>query len=341
MDWIRRNWPDLLIGIALLAVIAGIIATLLNGGSFLPFGQSSTSNPPSVTTPAPNAATTPPDEAQADPASDPATSADDAAETPPTDDAAVTPVPPGQSAVGNTEDDADDAAVTPIPLGAEDAATPSATPDASAGTADSSPSETANAEIPSAAASPSAPFRIGVGSYSQLDNAERRAEAFRAEGYPVFTAQQNEFTVVLVGPYESRSEAETVQAQIRDSGLESDPLIYQLESGDAETNVTDTTGTTNTSDTSDTSDTSSASESAVSTAADAEGRYIQVGAYNSADLAAPQLERLEALGYTTTLQETEGSSLLRLWIGPFIDERLGGVQAQLNDLGIDNFVPDQ
>lgn len=39
MDWIRRNWPDLLIGLGLLAVIAGIVATLLTGGSFFPLGQ--------------------------------------------------------------------------------------------------------------------------------------------------------------------------------------------------------------------------------------------------------------------------------------------------------------
>ena len=39
MDWIRRNWPDLIIGFALLAVIAGIIATLLSGGSFFSFGN--------------------------------------------------------------------------------------------------------------------------------------------------------------------------------------------------------------------------------------------------------------------------------------------------------------
>ena len=38
MDWLRRNWPDLLIGVALVAVIAGIIATLISGGSFFPIG---------------------------------------------------------------------------------------------------------------------------------------------------------------------------------------------------------------------------------------------------------------------------------------------------------------
>ncbi|MBA2666654.1 MAG: hypothetical protein H0U69_06450, partial [Trueperaceae bacterium] len=36
MDWLRRNWPDLAIGVALVAVIAGIVATLLTGGSFFP-----------------------------------------------------------------------------------------------------------------------------------------------------------------------------------------------------------------------------------------------------------------------------------------------------------------
>ncbi len=40
MDWIRRNWPDLLIAIALVAVIAGIIATLLSGGSLWPSSRS-------------------------------------------------------------------------------------------------------------------------------------------------------------------------------------------------------------------------------------------------------------------------------------------------------------
>jgi len=39
MDWLRRNWPDLLIGVALVAVLAGIIATLISGGSFFPVGK--------------------------------------------------------------------------------------------------------------------------------------------------------------------------------------------------------------------------------------------------------------------------------------------------------------
>ncbi|MDT3682708.1 MAG: SPOR domain-containing protein [Trueperaceae bacterium] len=50
MDWLRRNWPDLLIGVALVAVIAGIIATLISGGSFFPVGQGAKTNGSSSTT---------------------------------------------------------------------------------------------------------------------------------------------------------------------------------------------------------------------------------------------------------------------------------------------------
>ncbi len=59
MDWLRRNWPDLLIGVALVAVIAGIIATLISGGSFFPFGQGSGGSTPStpITTPSTQSST--------------------------------------------------------------------------------------------------------------------------------------------------------------------------------------------------------------------------------------------------------------------------------------------
>ena len=33
MDWFRRNWPDLALGVALVAVVALIVVTLLSGGS--------------------------------------------------------------------------------------------------------------------------------------------------------------------------------------------------------------------------------------------------------------------------------------------------------------------
>jgi tetratricopeptide (TPR) repeat protein len=52
MDWLRRNWPDMAIGLALVAVIAGIVATLITGGSFFPVAPA-TPTPPSPTPTAP------------------------------------------------------------------------------------------------------------------------------------------------------------------------------------------------------------------------------------------------------------------------------------------------
>src|SRR5690606_20145790 len=60
MDWLRRNWPDLMIGVALVAVIAGIIATLISGGSFFPFGQGSGGSTPSTQPTTPITGTTSP-----------------------------------------------------------------------------------------------------------------------------------------------------------------------------------------------------------------------------------------------------------------------------------------
>jgi hypothetical protein len=45
MDWMRRNWPDLAIGLALVAVIGGIVATLITGGSFFPTATTPTQVP--------------------------------------------------------------------------------------------------------------------------------------------------------------------------------------------------------------------------------------------------------------------------------------------------------
>lgn len=60
MDWIRRNWPDLLIGVALVLVIAMIIATLLSGGSLLSLVRRDTPpEPQAVTTLGPEPITEP------------------------------------------------------------------------------------------------------------------------------------------------------------------------------------------------------------------------------------------------------------------------------------------
>lgn len=335
MDWIRRNWPDLLIGVALLAVIAGIIATLLNGGSFLPFANPSAS--PSVSSPAPNFQTTPQTNSQTTPeATQPQTSepvtpgSSEGAEQ--TEQNGVTAVPPGQSVEEDSPEEtaAEGAEVTPVAPGASQDESDPVEPEVQAAPA-------AQSAASEAAGLPSEPFRIGVGSFSQAENAERHAEAFREEGYPVFVAQQGAFAVVLVGPYDSRSEAEAVLSEIRSSGLEANPILYELEGGAAEDEDAAAAGEGEAS-----AEAASSAEGVPAAATSASGgTYIQVGAYNSEELATPQRERLEQLGYSTRLQRGDGSDLIRLWVGPFDSDSVAEVRTQLSDLGIDNFVPSQ
>lgn len=125
MDWLRRNWPDLLIGIALVAVIAGIIATLISGGSFFPVGQGSRATTPttqsgsasagSASTSSPSAAT---------PSASTPAAASPSASSPSTTE-------PGQA---GGDDAAASSTVPAAPGDANAAATPSASPSAAAGT---------------------------------------------------------------------------------------------------------------------------------------------------------------------------------------------------------------
>lgn len=331
MDWIRRNWPDLLIGIALLAVIGGIIATLLNGGSFFNFTQS----PPAVTTPTtpstpqqPQTATptetTPPDtEGQATEVMPQAPGA-----TTPTDTGTTIPVIPSlddedeEADQPSTTPAAEPDAITPVqPTGATGATgTPQTTPQ---------PSPT-----PQATAAPTDPFRISVGSFGVPENAERRAAEFRNAGFPVFIAPQGDLSLVLVGPYTTRTEAEQARNSIVSAGLESDPWIIEFTD---DTTVQQTTAQTSTPAPTTTEATEATPNPAATTPAPTTGgSLIQVGAYGSSQSAQPQRQRLEALGFSVS--ELQEGSLVRLVIGPFAAADLAEVRARLTAQGIDHFV---
>src|SRR5680860_229325 len=265
MDWLRRNWPDLLIGVALIAVIAGIIATLISGGSFFPANNRSVDTPDQGSTPltstnTPGAAG---DQASADApgdagAADPAdadlapgaaqsgeastlttTAADgDAAAGDAAANAAAAGADPAAAgangaAAGNSAANTNDSlpvAVLPPgqaaqPAGA--AASPAPTPATSTVTSTAANAQPA-ADV-SASALPDAPYRVSVGAYANRGNAERQAEAFEAAGYPVFIGIQDALNIVLVGPYDDEAEARSVAARIRtaDMGV-SDPTVYEF-----------------------------------------------------------------------------------------------------------------
>lgn len=381
MDWLRRNWPDLLIGIALVAVIAGIIATLISGGSFFPLGNRNasptTSGQTTVTTPSTSSGTT---------TTTPSTSSSTAAGTessgsPTTSTSgATTPSGSTETSTGTstqpsgsiavlppTGSTSTDGATTGIPQssGQESSSTTStpetsttgsqvtSTPATTTPSTGSTATTTATTAASTAAAGQGAPYRVSVGAFGSIENANRQADAFRAAGYPVFLGTQGSLNLVLVGPYDTEAQARSVADRIRaDAALNvSDPTVYVLDGAESDsaqqtttttssttptTPATSTTSpTTTTSSTATSSTTTSGSSAASVPTTSASGRYLQVGAYGSRDSSLPQRERVEGLGFVVSEREEDG--LIKLLIGPFDSGGLEQAQARLTAAGVESF----
>lgn len=366
MDWIRRNWPDVLIGVALVAVIAGIIVTLLGGGSVFDFSRS-----PRTPSPEPGAAVTAPQVADepvsplATPLADDELADDTLADDELAGDEAertadgVIPVTPSNGAQ-TAEDDAAGELAQPLEgetATAEDAETTvlAGTPTTETPVTTEAPATTTPATTPTTQAtapSPDAapgtangePWRIVVGTFRVPDNAERLAAEMRDEGHPVFIATQGELNVVMVGPFADEGETRALAQEFRDDGREAD--VFRLNAAaratssaaasvdaDAPVEITPVETTP--------VDTAALDTAAVETTPSVLGqaatgsRYVQVGAYRSDASAAPQRERLEALGYEVTVLTTD-TGLIRLLIGPFTPEEAASVRERLDAQGIEH-----
>lgn len=168
-----------------------------------------------------------------------------------------------------------------------------------------------------------------MGAFSHADYAQRQEDVFKKAGYPAFLADQGDLTIVLVGPYRTQSEAETVAAKIKGGGFGVDPVVYEFKgTSDSAPPPAAAPATTPTAST-------APSSSATAAAPATGGRYLQVGAYGSSDSAKPLRARLEQMGYRVT-ERSEGG-LVKLLIGPFAADKLQQVQTELKTAGIDSF----
>ena len=256
MDWLRRNWPDLIIGVALVAVIAGIVVTLLSGGSFLSLGGRGDVNRPLTSPSVSQTDALPPDAPNAgaqagvqdgvqsgasNADSNTGSAADSAADN-------IVVVPPA----ADSEDA--EATNTIVPVVPEGATPPDAAPSSGAQTGQNESTQSDNIpDIPvgedGAVASNAVPalppgvvasggadglvdeatqggiYRVSVDAYASQENAERRAADLRGDGYPVFIGRQGDLYLVLVGPYESTESANGAAQRLRDSGLSADAYV--------------------------------------------------------------------------------------------------------------------
>ena len=323
MDWLRRNWPDLLIGMALVAVIAGIVTTLLSGGSFLPLGGQEGPVESSRTPPGMEA------EGPLPPALD-----ERAAE----EVESIIPVRPGEPGEEDgpvvapdrvTDEAEEEVTITPERPGAEQPAPPAVEQEAER--------EPVQATADVSDVEPS--YRVGVGAFSNEENANRRAQQFRNEGFPVFIGRQGDFYLVLVGPFDEQDEAASAATRIRDTGIEPDARVFEFVPETAEEPEVDAEPAVALVEQ---VDEPAQLDDAPELAEDGARRYLQVGAYLSRQAAEPQLESMQEMGFEVTFRELprEDETLYRLLIGPFGPSELAAVQERLSERDIEHFATD-
>ena len=351
MDWLRRNWPDLIIGVALVAVIAGIVATLLSGGSFLSFGGQRNSN----------ASVDQPPAVQNSQNSDNASAADNSGtnNSGATNNAqnSVEPVlpdlPGNEANVGATGGAQADAQAPTQSDGAEPTATSEQT-GSDTSSENSQDAGQADTEQPNTEQPGSVSYRVSVGAFGSRSGAQSLVETYRSEGLPAFVASQGDLSLALIGPYQSEAEANRVAQQVIDGGGEAIVYTYTpdvgeptaSESGSGETaSAGATEGATEnldvTSSNQDASSTSSQTDSVTAvnptdSSDQASGTFLQVGAFGSVDAAQSQRDQLEELGFGTAERQSS-TGLVRLFAGPFNESEIGEAQARLESLGIDSF----
>ena len=245
MDWIRRNWPDLLIGVALVAVIAMIVATLLSGGSLTSLLQRNT--PPNITSttgPAsgPTGSTASPGTASGTPTSG-AAATNTTGTTNPNSGAAGTnsaqdgnldvfvPGVPGEAGAA-----AQNGAATPGSAAGNTAATTSSTTPGTAqpGSAATGPAASVNAPLPESV--PNGGFRVAAGAVDSRDGALSAAQTFRDAGYTVTVEQQSDLYLLWIGPYASDAGAERVAARLIADDVVPDALVYTYDQNEAAAN---------------------------------------------------------------------------------------------------------
>jgi cell division septation protein DedD len=318
MDWTRRNWPDLVIGVALILVIGAIIATLMTGGSIFNIGRSPLPNP--ITNPEEN------QPLEVNPRNEGPV-------------ANITPLPLNDNDSTGAEE-ASELAFAP--------SVPSPNPDTGR-----SEEESFDAEMPivvadlSPGSEESGRYRVSVGAFGSQENAENLLHIFRDQDYPVFLGRQGELFIVLVGPYHLLKEAESVSERIEldDNGVDS-TLVYTYDPNDGMSITTQLLETVEPDlgwptvpqlpTEEHVIEQQEEDRDAPATRDSERNTFLQVGAYGSEESARPQVERLRALGYPVTSREEDG--FIKLLVGPLSAEAIPQIRDRLLADGIDNFV---
>ncbi|MBB6097717.1 cell division septation protein DedD [Deinobacterium chartae] len=352
MTWLKRNWPDLLIVLLILLLVAGFALVLLGGPQKI-FGQRPAAVP-DIAVQAPEPSTAEPEPVPVEPEPIPAAPQTEPEPEPQTPEETEPTVPLEPSAPADVADEPAEIPVIPAapaqpeperpeperPV-AEPKPAPATPPAQAAPTPAPAPATRPQAQAPARRPVPvsrgtaptKADFRISAGLYGSEAAAAGVAERIRAAGYPsyVFPSKDQSF-VVLVGPFADRASADAARNDI--SRVHDNLFVYAPEAAPAPQAATAAPAP---------SATPAAAPAAAETPAAASAEtgsagpvYLQVGAYQRQESATPILERLRELGYQPALRTSSGG-LTRVIVGPFGEDAANETRARLSAQGIESF----
>lgn len=206
--------------------------------------------------------------------------------------------------------------VAPSPRTATSAAprAATATPAAPAAPASRAATPTARAAAPRPAVTPgrvptASDYRVSIGSYADAARAGRLAAAARTAGFPASAVPGSRgLTAVLVGPFDGEAEATTALRRLR--ATYGDAILYRPRA-----------------------------EAAARPAVPAPGAsvYLQVGAFRTADGAAPLLQSLRGAGYAVTVRSSP-DGYTRVLLGPVPESAVERIKTELRARDLSPFV---
>lgn len=317
MNVVKRRWPDLLIGLLVVLLLAGFAALLLGknrGGTSTVAPTQNTGTPagtPTTQSPTTQAPATQTPAATAPGAGTPAANPDQNAGPGTIPTIAATPV------TGPDAGSSPAASTTPAP---DATATTTAVPRAQGAVA------TSEARSPTRN-----DYRISLGSYADPAAVQAATAGVSKLGYTVYPVAIASGVVAELGPFASREAA--VQALADVQRTMPGALLYSPRNAPA----TDSSGA-NTSGTAAPGAANSAPAATGTAAAPAPSGpvYLQVGAYNTTAGAQTAVERARALGLEPSVNAPAGKKVTVV-VGPFQGQALADAEAKLEAGGVDYF----
>jgi cell division septation protein DedD len=345
MDWLRRNWVDVLMAGLILAVVGGFLTLLLRGGVFKPNTETNTpaaTNSTSVTTvPAP----TTPKPAPTQPAMNQPTSTPSSQPVAPTPKPVVTTPKPRTTTpldVPEIPEAPVGTITTPVTKTSDVASSPNTTTSVTPKTPTNITTNRPVAKIQpnTATVTPTNTplkttatyaradflrnYRVAAGSYISLERAKKAVAQLRSRGLPAQTFPSGKTHVVVVGPYAREASAKTAFTKVKQTFP--DAILYRPDgTKEASARV------------------SPAPAKPViipqggggGQPAALETAYLQVGAFKDIKGAAALLTKLKNAGFAPFTKNISG--LLRVLVGPLQTNQIQTTRSELKNQGFEAF----